>query len=156
MLEWISLILLIVLGLGLIVAEILFVPGTTFVGVLGFILTGIGVIYCFSVFGNTAGWTTLIISLVVAAMTIVYGVRSGTWQKFSLKGQNRSRVNDETVFDVQVGEQGKTISAMRPMGKVEIRGQLFEARTIGAYLEAGQTVQVKKIDNRIIYIEPIT
>jgi membrane-bound ClpP family serine protease len=55
MFEWITVISLILFGLTLIVAEIIFVPGTTLVGVLGFIFLIIGIGLSFHYFGKDIG-----------------------------------------------------------------------------------------------------
>jgi membrane-bound ClpP family serine protease len=44
MIDWLAVIVLIFLGLGFIIAEIIFVPGTTLLGLLGLVFTITGVV----------------------------------------------------------------------------------------------------------------
>src|SRR5438045_1136748 len=59
MAEWLTVISLIFFGLALLVVEIIFVPGTTLVGVIGFVFLLIGVGMSFKYFGSEAGWVTV-------------------------------------------------------------------------------------------------
>ncbi|MFT6941450.1 MAG: membrane-bound ClpP family serine protease, partial [Cyclobacteriaceae bacterium] len=51
--DWIIVISLIVFGLGLIIVEVIFVPGTTVVGIAGLIIGTYGVYEAYSSFGTT-------------------------------------------------------------------------------------------------------
>lgn len=155
MFEVISIIVLILLGLGLILVELIFVPGTTFVGIVGFVLTGIGIYLVFDTYGATAGYATILGSALVSAIGIVYSFRSNAWDRFSLKSAIRSKVNEDDVYTFQVGERGKAISDIKPVGKAEIFGKLYEVRSKGEYISNGQAIQVVKIDQKRIFVEPI-
>ena len=48
--EWLILVSLVLLGMVLVLVEILFIPGTTVVGILGIIVGIIGLIYAFMTF----------------------------------------------------------------------------------------------------------
>ena len=58
MVEWLTVSSLILLGLSLIVAEIIFVPGITVVGLIGFACMVVGIGLSFRYFGNNTGWAT--------------------------------------------------------------------------------------------------
>ena len=57
MMEWITVLALIIFGLCLVVVEIIFVPGTTLVGVMGFLFLVAGVYLGFEYFDNTTAAT---------------------------------------------------------------------------------------------------
>ena len=73
MLEWLSVILLIVVALILIVAELIFVPGTTLVGLIGVACMVLGIYLSFDYFGSDTGWIVLGISSISGFAVVVYG-----------------------------------------------------------------------------------
>jgi membrane-bound ClpP family serine protease len=156
LLEWIIVIFLIVFGLGLIVAEVIFVPGTTLVGILGFLLTASGVYMGFINFGDNTGMWLLGLSLLGGVGAIVYGIRSDTWTRFSLNSTSEGRVNDEFINQLSVGAIGKAVSELRPQGKVLFQEQIYEVRTFGQYLESGTEVRIAKVASHTIYVEPLS
>lgn len=156
LLEWIIVIFLILFGLSLVVAEIIFVPGTTFVGILGFLLTAGGVYMGFTTFGDTTGYWLLAASGIAGIGLIIYGLRSDTWRKFSLESSNQSRFNDEFKHALSVGMTGKTVSELRPYGKALFEDSEYEVRSQGQYMSRGQEVRIAKIEHNTIYVEPLS
>ena len=63
MIDWIAVIVLIIFGLGFIVAEIIFVPGTTLLGLLGLVFTITGVVLGYLSFGGGIG-TVIVITAI--------------------------------------------------------------------------------------------
>ncbi len=146
---------LVLIGLALIVAELIFVPGTTVVGVLGAIFTILGVYFCYRHFGSEAGFYTLMGTLVIMLVALVYSLRSNAWSKFSLKTSIDGRVNENLVSALRPGDEGLTVSTLRPIGKAEFQQQQFEVKTIGEYVEAGTRVRIREINANQIIVEPI-
>jgi membrane-bound ClpP family serine protease len=155
MVEWITVISLIFFGLALIVVEIIFVPGTTLVGVLGFVFMLVGVGLSFNYFGAEAGWITVGCTAVAGGILLYYSFSANVWGRFSLKSSNSGRVNEGELDQLQVGAEGKTISALRPVGKAELNNKTFEVKTLGEYLDAGRPVRIIKIVANQIIVEPI-
>jgi membrane-bound ClpP family serine protease len=155
MFEWIIIILLVAVGLALLVAELIIVPGTTLVGLAGGVLVTMGVIRTFNTFGQAAGYTVFFTAVVLGGVLTLWAFRTKSWEKFSLKDTISSRFNEEEVMNLQVGQRGKTLSSCRPVGKAEFENHSWEVRTSGGYLDAGIEVQITKIDNRNITIEPL-
>ncbi|MGD9329640.1 MAG: NfeD family protein [Cyclobacteriaceae bacterium] len=155
MVEWLAVILLIFFGLGFIIAEIIFVPGTTLLGLFGLIFTIIGIIISYISFGAGVGTIVLIISLIIGLGVLVYSLKSGVWEKFALKGSINSRVNEGETEDLQVGEEGVTVSSLRPMGKGEFKERIYEVTTLGNFLTADTKIRIVSIKNNKIIVEPI-
>ena len=155
MIEWITVISLIVFGLALIVAEIIFVPGTTLVGVLGFAFLIVGVGLSFRYFGGEVGWITLGVSSVASGAILYYSFSANVWGKFSLQSSSDSKVNEGELDELKIGTEGQTISALRPIGKAELNNKTFEVKTLGEYLDSGKRIRVIKILSNQIFVEPI-
>lgn len=151
----IGIILLIFVGLLLIIAEVIFVPGTTLVGILGLILMICGIFMVFNDYGDTAGYWSVAGTGIVTILAIVYSFKSNSWDRFSLKSISSSKVNDQDIFTFQVGEKGKAVSDLKPIGKAEIFGKIYEVRSKGDWIGSGEPIQIVKIDNKRIFVEPI-
>jgi membrane-bound ClpP family serine protease len=155
MLEWLSIILLILVGLIFIVVELIFIPGTTLIGVLGFIMTLMGIVISFQSFGSLIGFIVLASSFGVCVLAIMYGFNNDSWQKFALKTAIDNKVNDEIPLDILVGAEGKSVSALKPFGKAEIAHRIYEVKTNGNYLDAGKKIRVIKVEDQRIIVESI-
>lgn len=151
----VGIIFLILIGLLLIVAELIFVPGTTFVGIIGLTLTIVGIFMVFADYGNVAGYWTTGGTLVFTVVAVIYSFQSNSWDRFSLKSTINSRVNDDDKYNFQVGERGKTISDLKPVGKAEFNGKIYEVRSKGDWIGNNQKIQITKIDNKRIFVEQI-
>ena len=146
---------LILIGLILLAVELFLIPGTTIVGILGLLFTVGGVISSFTSLGTNMGFLVLGISVVGAGLMLYFGLKGNVWQKFSLKGQINSKFNEDVEMAVSMSEEGKTISALRPMGKAEFRNGIVEVRSMGGYLPTNTKVRVIKIQDKIIMVEAI-
>ena len=152
---WIVIAGLILIGLILIIVEIVFIPGTTVVGVLGFIFAVVGIIFTYKNYGNEVGFYVLLGTSLVSASALYLSFRKGAWNKFSLKNSIDSKVNEGITRELEIGAIGKAVSALRPMGSVEFNGRIFEVKSNGEYFNPGTMVKIVKIQLNDILVEPI-
>lgn len=153
--DWILVIVLVLLGISLIVIEIIFVPGTTVVGILGIGLAAYGVYHSFISFGKGPGLMVLVSTIVVGGIVTVISFKSGVWDRFSLKKSIDSKVNDEYELNLELNQEGRAVSALRPIGKAEFSDKEYEVQTIGNYVDAGTLVKIISIKGRKIFVEPL-
>jgi membrane-bound ClpP family serine protease len=153
---WIIILSLLIIGLALIVVELVFVPGTTVVGLLGLIFAIVGIVISYRHFGSEIGFYILLTALVTSVGALFYSFRSGSWSKFSLTSSIQSKVNEGIMAAVSVGDEGITISTLRPMGKAEFNKKTFEVRAGSNYVERGQKVRITEIESHQIIVEPLT
>jgi membrane-bound ClpP family serine protease len=153
--EWTMVISLIFIGLILIVVEVIFIPGTTLVGLAGFIFLIAGVGLSFKYFGADRGWLTLGGSAVAAGGILYLAFRTDAWSRFSLRSSIEGKVNEGQLDTLAVGMTGQTTSVLRPVGNAEIQGRLYEVRTNGEYVESGKPVRIIRISENKIVVEPI-
>jgi membrane-bound ClpP family serine protease len=146
---------LILFGLVLIVVEVIFVPGTTLVGVAGFVFLALGVILGFKYFGSETGWTLLGSTTVVGGLILYYAFQTNVWGKFALKSAINSKVNEVETEKFKVGQEGVAISALRPMGKADLNNTSVEVKTLGEYVESGTRVRIIKVSSNQIVVESI-
>ena len=151
--EWTVVGTLILLGLLLLVVEILFVPGTTLVGLLGFILVIVGCSLSFTYFGAKTGWITVGSSAVLSGLALYLSFRSNLWFRFALKSTSKGTATEQVEGKVAIGEEGRTLSSLRPSGKAEFNQGIFEVRTFGKYADPGTTVRVVQVESNQIIVE---
>ena len=154
MIEWLTVISLVVIGMVLIVLELIFVPGTTIVGILGLAFTVGGIAFSFDYFGDTVGYSVLVITSLLSLTALIYSLRSGVWQRFANKGTIDSKFNEGKTKQLNVGDDGEAVSTLRPIGQAEFKDGVFEVTTLGNYLEPGNKVKIIRIDANKIYVEP--
>lgn len=154
--EIVGISLFVILGIALIVVEVLFVPGTTFVGLIGFLLMALGVWYCFDSYGNTAGVVLASGSLVLMVLVFYWGYKKNVWKKFALNTENDTRLNQKSLDFLEVGQEGITISALRPSGIAEFNGRRAEVQTFGELLDAGTNVRIIEIRGNEIFVKSIS
>jgi membrane-bound ClpP family serine protease len=152
---WVIVISLILAGLGLLVAEIIFVPGTTLVGVLGFGFLVVGVGLSFRYFGDETGWITAGSSVAGLGIVLYYSFKTNVWRRFALKSAIDGKVNECEVAELAVGQEGTALSALRPVGKGELGNKTYEVQTQGHYVETGTKIRIIKISLNQITVEPI-
>ena len=154
MTAWLTVILLVVIGLTLINIEVIFIPGTTVVGLLGAVIATAGVVFSFIYFDNTIGFVVLGLTVVITAGSVVYFFKNNTWKAFALHDTIKGKVNEGLTGALKVGEQGLTTSSLRPVGKAEFWGQQYEVHTVGDYVDSGIKVTIVKIESNKILVEP--
>ena len=150
---WTIISVLIIVGLIFLILEILVVPGTTFVGVIGFILIVIGIWQSFSVYGNVAGSITLGSCILLTFVTLYYSLRSNTWKKFMLKTDVKGKVNVIDENKIKVGDTGNTVSRLAPAGKALINNAFYEVHSTGDFIDEGQEIIILKISFNKIYVK---
>lgn len=153
---WFIIISLLVLGLLLLVIEVVFIPGTTVVGILGIVSSIVGVVMAYSNFGNTVGFYVLLSSLVGTGIALYFSFKSEAWSRFSNKSSMRGKVNEGTITHLKVGDTGELISALRPFGKADFGGTVVEVRSAGNYAEPRSKVRISRIDGNQILVDIIT
>lgn len=153
--EWFVVLSLIAIGLLLIVVEVIFIPGTTLVGFMGFGLLLLGLSFGFRYFGSNTGWIIVTGTAISSAIIFVWVFRSKPWRQFALKTSIKSKVNEGIHDGLIAGEEGIAMSALRPSGKAALGGKVVEVTTQGSYLESGTRVRIIKISPYQILVETI-
>ncbi len=153
--EWLIVSGLVFIGFILILLEILFVPGTTFVGILGFIATIGGIYLSFEYFGVATGWWFTLGCALFFFLSLYYSFKMKTWERFSLKGSMQGKFNEGSTDGLNQNDEGVTISTLKPVGKAEFNNKEYEVKSFGEYIEPETKVRIVNISNNSILVEPI-
>ena len=142
---------LVIVGLILILAEILLIPGVGIAGVLGVLSMGGSCFYAFHEFGNLTGGVVTGINAILLVVLLVYILRAKTWKRMTLETNiDAKAVADESAV-VAVGDKGRTLTRLAPMGSVRFGDNVAEVKAIEGMIDPGTDVEVVMIeDNRIV------
>jgi membrane-bound ClpP family serine protease len=147
-------ILLILTGIALLILEILVVPGLI-VGIMGGIAVLAGISMSFSIYGRSIGYSVAAGSLFAMALSIYLAFRYNVWKKFSLHQKSDAKIAGVSDFNIQPGDIGKSISAIRPMGTAMFNNQRIEVQTFGEMIETNSTIQVVEIAPNKILVKKV-
>lgn len=145
---------LILVGLVLIFAEILLIPGVGIAGILGLLSMGGSCFYAFSQLGPVAGAiVTAVNALLITALT-VWVLRAKTWKRFTLNTNIDSKaVSSDGVLSV--GERGKTVTRLAPMGMVRFDNDSLEVKALEGMIDPGVDVEIVMIEDNKVYVRPV-
>ena len=150
-----AIVLLIILGLILLLIEFAVIPGVTIAGVGGFLLLAASVYIAFADLGNLAGFITLGVVLIASPIMIYYLFKSRAGKKMILDSEITGKVENFSPEKMKVGDTGKTIGRLAPMGKIKINGEVVEAQSSGMFIDHQTDVRIVKIQLNKIIVEPI-
>ena len=86
----------------------------------------------------------------------VFSLRAKTWQRFALKQEIRSKSMPRPSDELEPGTRGLTLSRLSPMGKVSIEGKIYEAKSLDAYIDPKQEVEVVGFENFSVIVKKIS
>ena len=145
-------ILLVLIGVVLIILEIFFLPGITVAGFSSLIFFGGGIYYAFVNLGTTAGYVTIVASVVACVVGIIWFMRSKSLDRISLKTDidsvNPTQVNDS----IKVGDEGIALSRLNPMGTVLIGTVQVEGKTREDFIDEGSSVIVERVERTSVIV----
>lgn len=159
-------------GVVLLLVEVLLIPGFGVAGVSGIILVVCGLTLSmvdnelFRGFDGELNLSVLIVPLCVVVLALFAGLIAAIYlsQKFFtsklLPGismgaeltETEGYVGVDTAIKSQVGRRGVALSVLRPSGKVEIDGDVFDAVAERGYVEQGRPVQVLRDEAGQLYV----
>ena len=147
-----TVVLLLVAGLGLILMELFLLPGISIAGVCG-VAALIGADYLAYVnISSTAGHIVFFVSLGILALGVYLFIKARTLDKMALTTDIDSKV--ELITDkIQIGDKGKTTSRLAPMGKIFINNITVEAKSIVGFIEENVEVEVIEINGNIVAVK---
>ena len=145
---------LILIGLVLIFAEILIIPGVGIAGILGLLSMGGSCYYAFYEFGSTTGGIVTGVNGLLLLLLSIYVLRAKTWKRFTLD----TNIDSKAVsFDqvLSVGDRGKTVTRLSPTGVVRVGNNVIEVKALEGMIDPGVEVEVVLIEDNKIYVSPV-
>lgn len=147
---------LIVIGIILLVAELVLLPGISVAGIAAFVSFAAAIFYGFFHFGVVGGSIIVASIVILSIIAVVVSLRANTWRRLSLKTtiEGTSTPTPEQQ-NIRIGQQGETITRLAPMGKVRFGEVTIEAKSIDSFLDPHQTVEVIGYDNTAAVVRKV-
>ena len=145
---------LIIIGLLLLFAEILLIPGVGFAGILGLVSLGGSCFYAFNQLGSTVGAIVTAVNVALVVGLSIYVLRAKTWKRLSLD----TNIDSKAVADtgLAVGDRGVTVSRLAPMGSVRFDTELVEVKALEGFVDPEVEVEVVLMEDGKIYVKPVS
>ena len=147
-------IVLILVGLVLIFAEILLIPGIGIAGVLGLLSMGGSCFYAFNQLGTNAGVIVTIVNAALIVALTIWVLRAKTRKRFTLNTNIDSKAIDLIEDKLSVGDRGRTLSRLSPMGSAKIMDEVYEVKALEGMIDSGVEIEVVLIEDNRIYVKP--
>lgn len=165
-------IILFVIGLIALILEIFVIPGFGIAGILGsicillsLILAGLNnVLFTFTNVETADIWWgigTTIVGIALSAVLIIWlshkiGSKNGIMRHTALHLEQK--VSDGYVgvpldLNSHVGKTAETLTVLRPAGKIEIEGVVYDAVSVGEFIDANKKVTVIRTENAQLYVK---
>lgn len=147
------------LGFILIILEVFVIPGFGIAGVLGIACTVFSLIFImidndffnfdYVPTGNLAMAATVVFAGMFGALLLIFSLgyrftTSKMFQRVALMSEQRKTDGFTSSFYSAelVGKEGTAFSILRPSGRVEIDGEIYDAYTRGEFVEKGEKITV--------------
>ena len=140
-------IVLLILGAFFLVAELVFLPGVTLGAILSLVSYGVAVYFGFERFGFVGGMLTLVAAVALALIMTVLSLRAKPWQRLALHNKVTGESNERAEATLAVGTRGVALSRLSPMGKIEVEGRVYEAKSTDVYIDQRSEGEVVGFEN---------
>ena len=146
--------LLLIFGVLFLIAELVLLPGVSIGALLSMVCYGSAIYLGFQE-STTMGVVMIVLAVVSALVASVFSLRAKTWQRFALNKEIQSQSMPSPADEVKVGARGVTVSRLSPMGKVEIEGRMYEAKSKDAYIDPKCAIEVVGFENFSVIVKKI-
>lgn len=142
------------LGIFLIFLEVFVIPGTTFFGIVGTIISGAAIYYAYSLLGSNYGHMSIVLGFIVFLIMFFLGRKFMDKGQMTLKHELTGKVN---LFEakVQVGDKGISHTDIKPNGKAIFGDEKLEVFSNGIYIVKDQEIEIIKIEQNKIIVKPL-
>lgn len=167
-------IIVFILGLILIALEIFVIPGFGVAGALGITLAMVGL--TLSLVGNVklnfdnVDGNSIVIAMLTVTVSIFMGLLLAIWGSRKLFTVSTGPLHNLALNSVQntiegyvsvdmahqkemIGKTGISHTVLRPSGKVEIDGKVWDAKSVDGFIDKGETIFVTRQESGQLYVE---
>jgi membrane-bound serine protease (ClpP class) len=171
--------ILVLLGVACLAVEIFILPGFGFVGIAGILLIGVSLLLSmqdFTLPRSTWEWdilgrnaivvaAALVSSIAGIALIALLGPRIRLFDRFTLRTSIGGTATDsgQAADGNAGGEEGRSLvgktgaaaTTLRPSGRAEIDGELYDAETDGIFVQQGEAVRVTRMQGNTVIVKKI-
>lgn len=149
-----------VLGLIFLIVEA-FIPGFGFFGISGLSLVAISIITKIAI-GESV--EKILLSLVIAFIIIIallvwviISAKKGLISKSPLisKGTSIPTFYNDDDLKVYIGEIGETVTTCKPIGKIRINDEIYEANSLDGFLDINTKIHITEVKDNTLQIKKV-
>lgn len=133
--------------------ELFIIPGISLAGIAGAVAMIVAVYLAYAKIGSAAGHLTLLGGVILNGIAIWLFVKSKALDKMALKAEIDGKNDPLKDITIQVGDTGKAVSRLAPMGKIKINGHVVEAKSPDGFIEEGTPIRVTEILKTNVVVE---
>lgn len=144
--------ILILIGIGLLVAEI-FIPSFGMTGLLGIVSIVAAIVLTAETLGQGIVMFLVILVIVLVLMFFAYRIVASRRSPLILKDS----VKEEDAEDLQyyLGKEGVALSILRPAGKGDFDGVRLDVLTEGGFIPKGSDIVITNIEGKKIFVKVV-
>ena len=149
-----AVILLLLLGFGLILVEFFITPGFI-VGILGTLCLIYAIYFGYQHLPIWQAHTYFGITAVLSIFMAFKLLSGDTYSRIANKDSIKGRMNERDLLELNIGDKGLTLSALRPSGNAIFGHLKCEVLTEGDFVYTNTKVEIIKIEKDKIFVKPI-
>lgn len=145
---------LIIIGLLLMFAEILIIPGVGIAGILGVAAMAGSCVYAFLEIGQTAGVIVTAVNAVLLVVITIWVLRAKTWERLALA----TNIDSKAIVpeaEVVPGTVGVTVTRLAPIGTARFGDLRLEVTAREGIIDPGVEVEVVEVDGIKVYVSAV-
>lgn len=135
--------------------ELFIIPGISLAGIAGAVSMIVAVYLAYAKIGSAAGHLTLLGGVILNGIAIWLFVKSKALDKMALKAEIDGKNDPLKDITIQVGDTGKAVSRLAPMGKIKINGHVVEAKSPDGFIGEGTPVRVTEVLKTNVVVERV-
>jgi len=147
-------------GCGLLMVEILVIPGFGFAGISGIILMIGGILFIFGRSyepGTSVLWLSSSFILTFALGIVLFYTlpKTSAWQKFVLTAEEKSELGYQAPpaeWNDYMGQAGRAITALRPAGTAMIGNSRVDVVTEGDFIDKDTPIKVVEVEGMRVVV----
>lgn len=148
-------VILLLFGVLFLVAEVVFLPGLSVGAAMSLVCYGSAVYLAFRDYGTAGGCIVIAAVVLISLVSMIFSLRAKTWRRLSLEQELDSSSMPDPAAELKVGDRGITLSRLAPMGKVEIEGRIYEAKSPDRFVDPRKEVEVVGFENFNVIVRTI-
>lgn len=147
---------LLVAGLLLFAVEVFLIPGISVAGITSAICLLYANYYAFDTLGTSGGFLTLIASAAGVVAVTAWFMHSKTVDRLSLKKTLDYKLDPLAGLNVNVGDEGLTVTRLALIGNAEINGHIIEVRSAEGLIDEHTPIYVDRLSEGNVIVRKIS
>jgi membrane-bound ClpP family serine protease len=147
-------IILLIIGFVLMFFEVYFIPGTSFIGIIGGLSSIVAMVLIFRKYGNFAGFLSLLITVLAVSILIIVGSGNKVWQRMSNQNIISPKANMVEQDEIKPGLLGIAVTNIHPIGTGKFLDANYIVQTEGEKIVKGTQIEVIRVNVAKIIVKP--